>query len=603
VERTIRQNAFSVSNNLSWIAGAHSLKAGGLWTRNSAEDAFGLGVNFRGQYRFNGARTGNAFTDFLLGLTRDVRDQVTNRGPLDGSSNDLAFFVQDDWKVNRSLTVYLGVRYELVGTWHEKDKTLANFQPVDGGFHIVPNEEIAAKLPPGLLALNRIRMADELGLDDSLMKADKNNISPRVGFAWRMDENKTVLRGGFGIFHPTVAVQGVRDLLATNEFRYIRTRRGALLREGFTSGTEFVDPADFGNQGIDPEIKSPDIYQYNLTLERELPGDLGVRLSYIGSTMRGLIVSRDFNTLPANTTPFDPESLEDRQRLPFPQYGFFMDYLQNKGSGQFHSGQVELQRRFKGGLALNVVYTLAHSDSNAPDVGNSSLGVVQFDPYDIEKDRGPDPAVVRHRVILNGTWELPVGRGRKLGANMPGWADALFGGWTVATIAQARSGNNLTPFFTSFYSTSPWNTGRSLDGLGNCFCTAWRPDQNGDPNTGGSRSAFFNPAVYSIPPPGRLGNARKGSLRGPGTWIVNFAFYKDVVRRDQFKLQLSALLDNAFNHPQFFVGYGSGFANLTNYFEGVTNNGTMGVLGADSIRSVEGFSPGRVLRVGLRASF
>jgi hypothetical protein len=605
VDRTIRQNSFSISNNISWTTGGHSLKAGGLWTRNTAQDGFGLGVNFRGRYRFNGARTGSAFGDFLLGLTRDAADQVTNRGILDGHSSDFAVFVQDDWKVNRDLTVFLGLRYEIVGVWHEKGDVIANFRPEEGGFHVVPNQTVAALLPPGLIALGRTRTADQVGLSSSLVNTDKNNFSPRVGFAWRIGgDDKTVVRGGFGLFHPTVAVQGVRDLLATNEFRFVNSRSGAPLAHGFSGGEGSIDPADFGNQGIDPNIQSPDIYQYNLTLERELPGNLGLRVSYIGSTMRKLLVDRDFNTLPASTTPFDPFNPDDYARLPFPQYGYYMDNVQNTGSGQFHAGQLELQRRFRNGLALNVAYTLAHSDSNAPDSGNSSLGVVQFDPYDIEKDRGPDPNVVKHRVVANATLDIPVGRGRKYGANMPEWANALFGGWTVSTLFQARSGNNLTPFFTTFYTTSPWNTGKPLDGLGNNFCCAWRPDQISDPNVGGTREAFFNQAAYALPAPGQLGNAGKGSLRGPGTWVVNFAFFKDIVKRDRLTVQLSALLDNAFNHPQFFVGYNDGFQQLDSFLiDGDPNNGTTGVLGADAIRNVEGFSPGRVFRIGIRASF
>ena len=147
-----------------------------------------------------------------------------------------------------------------------------------------------------------------------------------------------------------------------------------------------------------------------------------------------------------------------------------MDNVSNAGSGQFHSAQFEVLRRWRNGLAFNAAYTLAHSDSNAPDTGNSTIGPVQFDPYDIEKDRGPDPNVVKHRVVANATWDIPVGRGRPHGANMARWADALFGGWTVSSIFQARSGQNLTPFFSGFYTTSPWNTGKPLDGLGNFFC-------------------------------------------------------------------------------------------------------------------------------------
>ena len=605
VDRTVRQNAFSLSDNVTSIIGAHTLKNGGLWTRNLARDGFGFGVNFRGQYRFRGTFTGNAFTDFLLGMPSDVRDQVTNRGPLEGHSNDIAFFSQDDWRINKRLTLFLGLRYEVVGAWHENDQTLANFLPVDGGHHVVANAQVAQLLPPGLIALGRTLTADQAGLPDTLVRTDKNNFSPRVGYAWRLDEsNKTVLRSGFGLFHPTVAVQGIRDLLATNEFRFIRTRSGGGLRNGFSGGTPTVDLADFGNQGIDPDLQSPDIYQYNVTVERELRGEMGARVSYIGSTMRKLLVDRDYNTLRASTIPFDPEVPADYARLPYPLYGYYMDVVSNAGSGQFHALQVELLRRWRSGLAFNAAYTLAHSDSNAPDTGNSTIGPVQFDPYDIEKDRGPDPNVVKHRVVANATWDIPVGRGRSHGANMSSWANALFGGWTASTLFQARSGQNLTPFFSGFYTTSPWNTGKPLDGLGNNFCCAWRPDQTRDPNTGTSRDAFFDQTAYAIPAPGQLGNAKKGSLKGPGTWVVNFAFYKDVVTRDRFRLQFSALLDNAFNHPQFFAEYGGGFVDLTSYLiDGDPHNGTTGVLGADAIRSVEDFSRGRVVRLGIRATF
>ena len=604
-DRTIRQNAFSISDNLSWIRGGHSLKGGALWNRNSAIDGRGRGVNHRGQYRFNGARTGSAFGDVLLGLTRDVADRISTRGNLDGHSDDFAAFVQDDWKLSRDVTVFLGLRYEIVGSWREKDNILASFQPFEGGYHLVPNERVAALLPPGLVALGRTRIASDIGVSDYLINTDKNNFSPRVGFAWRLGgSDKTVLRGGFGLFHPTVAVQGLRDFLGSNMFRYSNVRNGSPLAHGYTGGVQFVDPGAFGNQGIDPNLQSPDIYQYNLTLERELPGGVGLRVSYIGSTSRKLLVDRDFNTAPASTNPIDLSNPDDFAKLPFPLYGTFMDYVQNTGSGQFHAGQIELLRRWRNGLALNVAYTLSHSDGNAPDTGNSSVGVVQFDPYDIEKDRGPDPNVVKHRVVANATWDLPIGRGRKHGANMPGWANALFGGWTVSTIFQARSGQHLTPFFTSFYTTSPWNTGKSLDGLGNAFCCAWRPDQVGDPNVGHTRDSFFNQAAYALPAPGKLGNAKKGSLLGPGTWVVNFAFYKDVVKQHRFALQLSALLDNAFNHPQFFPGYGTGFAQLDSFLiDGDANNGTTGVLGADAIDNIEGFSTGRVFRIGLRATF
>jgi hypothetical protein len=321
--------------------------------------------------------------------------------------------------------------------------------------------------------------------------------------------------------------------------------------------------------------------------------------------MRKLLVDRDYNTMQASTVFFDPYNPDDLARLPFPLYGSYMDNTANRGEGQLHAAQVELRRRWKDGLALNVAYTYAHSSGNAPDSGNSTVGVVMFDPYDISKDEGPDPNVVKHRIVMNGTWDIPVGHGRKHGADMPGWADKLFGGWTVSTLFQAKSGNNLTPFFSSFYTTSPWNTFKPLDGLGNNFCCAWRPDQIKDPNTGGTRDAFYDVTAYTMPADGKLGNAKKGSLLGPGTWVVNFGLYKDIVTKDRFRLQVSALLDNAFNHPQFFVGLGNGFAQVDDYLiDGTIDNGTTAnVLGGGQIANQEGFAPGRVFRIGLRATF
>jgi len=602
-DRTIEQNSFTISNNLSWVLGGHSLKLGGLFTRNAAVDGFGKGSNYHGQLRFNTARTGNALADMLLGYTRDAGDYISTRGDLDGHSNDWAFFAQDDWRVNDSLTVFLGLRWELVGRWSENGDKIADFIPEGEGFHVVPNAEVLALMPPGVQALGLYKFADEVGLDSHLLKADKNNFSPRVGFAWRLGGGQsTVLRGGFGIFHPTVAIQGLRDLLATNQFRYAQTWVGGPLAHAYSQGTTTVPLDFFGVDGVDPNIQAPDIYQYNVSVEQEL-GDLGLRVSYIGSTMRKLVNNRDFNTI-APSTDFWTQDDPDFSRLPFPLYGFYMDNTANRGESQLHALQLELRRRWKDGFAVNVAYTLAHSDGTVPDTGFASLGPVMFDKDDIEKDRGPDPSVVRHRLLANATWDIPVGHGRKHGTDMPGWADALFGGWTVSTIFQARSGNNLTPFFSSFYTTSPWNTGKPLDGLGTSFCCAWRPDQLKDPNTGGSRDAFYDPTAYGLPAPGVLGNAKKGSLLGPGTWVVNFGVYKDVVTRGRFRLQLSAIMDNAFNHPQFYPFYGDGFSQVDSWvIDAEPDNGTMANLGSGAIANQEGFAPGRVVRIGLRATF
>jgi hypothetical protein len=609
VDRTLRQNSFSISNNTTFVLGGHSIKAGALWNRNMAKDGFGIGVNYRGLYQFNGAAaggSGNSFADFLMGnLTNRARDHYTARGPLEGHSDDFAIFAQDDWRIGKNLTVFLGLRWEYIGMWHEKSDLIANWVTADGGHHIVPNAEVATRLPPGLQDLGRTWIASEHGYPDTLVNGDKTNFSPRVGFAWRPGgDDRTVVRAGFGLFHPTVAIQGVRDLLATNEFRYYQDYRGGRLQNAFSGGTPSVDPTAFGNQGIDPNLKMPDVYQYNLTLEREIGGNMGVRLSYIGSTMKNLLAMTDYNRLQPNTDFFDPDDPASYERLPYAPYGTWADVTENKGDGQLHALQAGLTRRWRNGLAFDLTYTYAHSDGNVPDSGGSSMGVYFYDQWNPDNDRGPDPNVVKHRVVANATWDLPFGHGRKWGSDIPGWVDALFGGWTVSTIFQARSGLNLTPFFTGYYSYNPWNTAIGLDGLGESGCCNWRPNLVGNPNVGASREQWFDQTAYEIPGDGQFGNAKKGTIEGPGTWVVNFAFYKDIVATNRFRLQLSALLDNAFNHPQFFPGYNSAFTNMQSYLEdGVEDNGTTGVLGAGTIANAEGFSTGRVFRLGIRATF
>jgi hypothetical protein len=319
--------------------------------------------------------------------------------------------------------------------------------------------------------------------------------------------------------------------------------------------------------------------------------------------MRKLINNRDFNTIPPSTdfwTQDDP----DTSRLPFPLYGFYMDNTANRGEGQLHALQLELRRRWKGGLAANVAYTLAHSDGTVPDTGFASLG-----PGDVRQGRhreGPRTGPERREAPPAGERDLGhPGRPRaQARSDMAGWADALFGGWTVSTIFQARSGNNLTPFFSSFYTTSPWNTGQALDGLGVNFCCAWRRTRSrtrtsaarATPSTIRRRTRCPRPACSATP--------RRGSLLGPGTWVVNFGVYKDIVTDGRFRLQLSAIMDNAFNHPQFYPFYGDGFSQVDSWvIDAEPDNGTMANLGSGAIANQEGFSPGRVVRIGLRATF
>jgi hypothetical protein len=143
-------------------------------------------------------------------------------------------------------------------------------------------------------------------------------------------------------------------------------------------------------------------------------------------------------------------------------------------------------------------------------------------------------------------WQVPF-RWAQLSQTAPSWAAALLGGWTVTAIVQARSGQHLTPH--SRYNTAPVfpaNTGKAYD-TNNSFDESWRPDVVGNPAGSGRKDNFFNLDAFRLPAPGEVGNARKGLLEGPGTWVMNLGLYKSIVDVGRFRAELRATIDNAFN--------------------------------------------------------
>ena len=276
--RDLDQAAFSISNNTTWVKGRHSVQASAASTRaTSRRTATRPGANeFEGPVQLQRLRDrATRSPTSCSGCPTPSVEQRNTRGdqPMDTFSNDWALFVQDDWKISAKLTLFLGLRYEVVGVFVDRNDIFANFVLDDGGHHVVPNAEIAALLPPGAIALGPDDPADSVGVGSGLMNTDRNNFSPRGGLRLSLDSDaRPSLRGGFGIFHPTGAAQGARDIMSRNPFRYTSPATARTLQHGFTTGTVSTSQG-FGNQGLRLNLESPDIYQYNLTLERELPGE------------------------------------------------------------------------------------------------------------------------------------------------------------------------------------------------------------------------------------------------------------------------------------------------------------------------------------------
>lgn len=602
--RPLDQKLITFGDTLTWVTGRHSIKGGFDIVRNAAQDGFANNRgNPRGLLTYSTGTATERFSRFLLGLPATTASFVGSlRPPMDVFNWEHGYFVQDDFKIHPKLTLYLGLRYELVTPFIETRDLLVNFDPdfrgTNGkrGRFIVPSKATLSTIDPRIIAYG-VATADEVGVGRALVRTDKNNFAPRLGAAWRLND-KTVLRGGYGIFYPTAAAQGMRDALATNSFNQAQTKNNNVTSlagwPGFTHGFSPFSVGTLRTTGSQPSanaiplgLQAPRFEQYNATFERELFLQTGVRISYLGTRSKGLILGTDLNMLPPSDTPFGTTAGDgvtpctpgddceltaaEEARLPFPNLGDFLLTYGNFGKGRSHAFQVEVNRRFAGGFLFNASYTLLDQKSSAADTGNSSLGGTSYNQFMPENDYGNEGFVSRHRFVAYGVLEVPFGKGRKFGASAPMALDAVAGGWQVSWNMFAKSGYGFTPWW-GCNNCGPATLGNiyvtSIDPIGGFSSGGFRPLVVGEPNQK-SGDRYFNPDALGLPPVGadlfdNPNIAKRNLLRGPGTWGANLGIAKNFRFGEKVRLKLGAEFNNIFNHrllsPDFDTG--TGLSNL-----------------------------------------
>ncbi|HEX7317581.1 MAG TPA: TonB-dependent receptor [Pyrinomonadaceae bacterium] len=591
VNRKLDQDLATFGDTLTWVKGRHTLKGGFDVVRNHGLDGFvEQRGNPRGRINYTGGANTDAWARFLLGLPANTVQYVDRlRGVMDASNWETGYFVQDEFRVHPRLTLSLGLRYELVTPFTDKNDLLVNFDPnfvntqtnMRGRF-IIPTRDIIPQIDPRMVAIGVVA-ADEIGLTRGLLKTDKNNLAPRLGAAWRVTDD-TVIRGGYGVFYPTSSAQNIRDTFASTPFNQGLTRRntggfpGGLTPAGqtpFSGGTVDAFGSAPATNAVPFDLQQPRIEQYNLTIERELGWKMGLRASYLATRMNGLIGGVDLNLIPPSDAPFGtttgdgvtactPDNFDcllsaaDLARLPFPTLGDFIASYGNFGHGRSHAFQLELNRRLGNGLTFNASYTLLDQKGTALDVGAASLGGTTYNQFNPEADFATDAFVSRHRFVSYGVYELPYGRGRAFGKEAPRALDAVLGGWQLSWNMFAKSGTGFTPYYScgNCGPAFPGNIASSfIDAVGAFNGTSFRPIlvSGADPQLRqGDR--FFNAAAFAPPTVGAdaLDNpnvAKRNSLTGPGTWGTNLGVRKFFNLTETMKLDVGADLNNAFNHP------------------------------------------------------
>ncbi len=594
--RPLDQNLYTFGDTLTWITGRHTIKGGFDVVYNSAKDGFANNRgNPRGLLNYTGGNPTDRFARLLMGLPANTAVYVDRlRPPMDVYNWEQGYFVQDDFKVLPRLTLYLGLRYELITPFIERNNLLVNFDPefTDSttgkrGRFVVPTREIIANIDPRMVSYGVVT-ADEVDLGRGLIRTDKNNLAPRLGLAWRVTD-KSVIRGGYGLFYPTSAAQGMRDPIATNAFNQGRTKQSPAATPLSTwPGGQFghgISPFSGGALqllGSQPSVNAvpfdlaqPRIQQYNATFEHELPWKTALRISYLGTRLKGLISGIDLNMIPPNDTPFGTTTGDgitpcvpgsgdaacnlspvDIARRPFPELGDFLLSFGNTGRGRSHALQLEVERRFASGFQFNASYTLLDQKSSVPDTGNSSLGGTVYNQFIPDNDFGAEAFVSRHRFLAYGIFEVPYGKGRKFGASTPEVVNAIAGGWQVSWNMFAKSGFGFTPFWEcgNCSPAFPGNIGSSsIDANGGFVSTSFRPIVTGDPHqrTG---DRLFDPNAFGPPPVGadlfdNPNVAKRNLLNGPGAWGANLGLTKSFAIGERVRLRVGAQFDNVFNHP------------------------------------------------------
>ena len=575
-------------DNLSWIKGRHTFKFGVDIRRLRAETNLGFttGDNY-GDYVFRGTFSGHAWADFLLGVPAETSVAVVQ---LDNDGNAMHYrgYAQDSFRVNNRLTLDYGVRYEFQPGYKDSGLNIANFDrtvPVTGRV-VLPSDPKASTFvaPATLAAVNACPgapvggvpctpfvTAAEAGIPENLRKNYYTQFLPRFGFAYRVNDRTTV-RGSLGLYNMALLGSIFFSLTGTvqSDVRSFNNV-GADGRPIFTlpqtrpANASGVRAASLGNfefrTANQIDFKPPQMAQWSLSIDRQIAGSTGLRISYIGNRSYQLPWAPDINQPEPSTTFFSQRPLTDR---PFPNWGLI--YSRDAGANSiYNSLQVEVNRRFDKGLTYTAAYTLAKNlaDNAGPNpsgfAGETGGGRVT-NSLDRRADRGDVYATRRHRFTNTLVYDLPFGKGRSFLSSSHPIVEGVLGGWSISSILILQSGPFLTPTMsvgdpsgtnaTRRGTQRPDRVGAETGEVPNPTRDQWI-DRNAFMAPGrvpGTPDQFnFNVGVrpgQDLPPIGRFGNSGVGIVQGPGTFTWNGGLRKRFALTERVNLQLEGSWTN-----------------------------------------------------------
>lgn len=489
----VTQETFQVTDSLTWIKGRHNLKFGGtvlLADLTPERSQIGKGFYFYPDgTSFSAGQTGFEVSEMLMGRTSFTSTGVPDYSPVTTRAWENSLFVQDDVRVNSKLTLNLGLRWDVFTPYYEVDDKLANFDPATGSL-VLPGQN---------------------GVPRSTVDTDWNNLGPRVGFAYQVND-KTVVRGSWGIFY-SLDRGGIDNQLTENppytvtQYRFSGPGANVKLSEPIPLPVT-VDPSNpvlpdgSGIVYVPRDTQTNQYQQFNFGFQRELSDKTAASVFYVGT--RG-----------------------DNLTAVVSQAGFSGDVqgrittVSNIATSSYDSLQLALRRTSADSLAYLLAYTWGHAlnDSPGPFPGPGNI-VVPTITDNLGVDKGNADYDVRHRLTLALTYPLPFAKDNN-----------ILGGWSINSIVTLQTGN--------WFSVYEGGT---------------RPNRVGDPNEGGQQNAdqWFNTAAFSsrATPGDRAG---RNIVQGPPLRTIDLSLFKTFKLVGTTALELRFEGFNILNSSQFAI--------------------------------------------------
>ncbi|HLV87759.1 MAG TPA: TonB-dependent receptor [Candidatus Sulfotelmatobacter sp.] len=558
----LRNQTFTFSDSVVYTHGKHTFRWGGDFRRIQLNTE--TSGNARGTFVFTGINTGFDFADFLydgtlngqtaLGLPQQTSVQYGDDN-YHFRGNYWDAYVQDEWKLRSNVTLNLGVRYEYVSPLSEVDKRIANLDLSPG----VLTQQAGLTASAVAVVLPGQTGPFSGGLPNSLVRPDRNNIAPRIGFAWK-PFSKTVVRGGYGINYNTGAYQGIAQQLAfqppfSTAATNIQSVAGDItLQNGFPT---LAANGITNNYAVNPDYRLGYVQIRNLDIQQQIRPTILLNIDYTGTKGTAL----DVLEAPNRTST----------GILIPNVQAFT-YENSVGDSEANAGTVRLRKRLAHGFSIGGTYTFSKSIDDASSIGAgatssasraglggggtgpggggpaASVGTgtsnVAQDPNQahLSEERGLSSFNQTHRFTADYLLELPFGQDKRwLSGVSP--MRAIFGDWQWSGDWTVTSGLPFTPRDLG----SITDVARGTNGTLRPDLVPGQTVSLGNP----SIAEWFNTAAFVAPPIGTYGDARRNSIIGPGSLIFDMAFTKVIPLKESRVLEFRAQASNIFNHPNY----------------------------------------------------